>query len=83
MGCWTEVAFNIKYPKENISNIVKEVLDKHDYDETWYKSFYTKNTGVDIYIRSTLSINLMLPLLNEIKRKINGHCFMTINTYLE
>ena len=42
MGCWTEVEFNIKYPKENISNIVKEVLDGYDYDETWHKSFYTE-----------------------------------------
>lgn len=42
MGCWTEVEFNIKDPKENISNIVKDVLDKYDYPETWHKSFYTK-----------------------------------------
>ena len=81
MGCWTEVEFNIKYPKENISNIVKEVLDGYDYDETWHKSFYTEEKGVNIIITSTLNINILLPVLNKINYEINDNCFMAISTF--
>lgn len=83
MSLWTEVKIEVRNPKnENISKVVQEVLDQYKYSETFFKSLYTKEDGVKIELRSTLSAGLILPLLLDLKKRIKSHAYFDIRTYM-
>lgn len=83
MSVWTEVKIHVAYPKDqNISKIVQEILDNYNYDETFFKSFYSKEKGVTINLSSTHDIVRILPILLEIKKNIKSYSYYEIITFI-
>lgn len=83
MGLWSTVEIEVRDPKnQNISKVVEEILNKYDYDETWFTSIYTKEKGVLITLRSTSDITYILPIILDIKKAIKSFSYFQIGSYL-
>lgn len=83
MGLWTDVVIEVRNPKEqNISEVVKKILSNYDYDETFFKSTYSKENGVEIKLSSTHNLKDMYPIIMDIKKEIKTFSFFTIKSYL-
>lgn len=83
MALWSTVEIEVRNPKnQNISKVVEEILNKYDYDETWFTSTYTKEKGVLITLRSTSDIAYILPIILDIKKAIKSFSYFQIGSYL-
>lgn len=83
MGLWSEIIISIPDPKDqNIKSTIDKILKEYDYDETWFRSTYSKEKGVVIDLRSTLDFKLIYPLVLDIQKAIKSHSYFEIGSYL-